>query len=135
MTIYLSCNVEAWIKNFVIEALSEEEAIKKLVSMSLAELIEKGADIDSTMKFTEIDTEVSDYDLVVSVTNIEYDLDPEIMDAAVINYLKGLLPKEKTITLKNVTDSDDLEDLVRDELYAETNYDTVSFDIKVLEKK
>jgi galactitol-specific phosphotransferase system IIB component len=135
MTVYLSCNVEAWIKNFVIEAPSEEEAIKKLVSMSLAELIEKGADIDSTMKFTEIDTEVSDYDLVVSVTNIEYDLDPEIMDAAVINYLKGLLPKEKTITLKNVTDSDDLEDLVRDELYAETNYDTVSFDIKVLEKK
>ena len=135
MVVNLNFNLEAWVKSLKIEAASREDAIKKLMGMSLSEIIEEGAVVDSNLKITDIDTEVKEYDLVVAVSNIVYDLDPEIMDTSVIEYLKGFLPTSGTMTLSGVENDDDIEDLIRDELYSETNYDVTSFDYKVLEKK
>lgn len=135
MVVNLNFNLEAWIKSLNIEADSEEDAIKKLMDMSLGEIIEEGAVVDSNLKITDIDTEVKEYDLVVAVSNIVYDLDPEIMDTSVIEYLKGFLPTSRTFTLSGVSSDDDIEDLVRDEIFSETNYDAISFDYKILEKK
>lgn len=135
MLVNLNFNLEAWIKSLNVEATSEEDAIKKLMSMTLAEIIEEGAVVDSTMKLTDIETEVHEYDLVVSVSNITYDLDPEIIDMSVIEYLKGFLPTTRTFTLTGITSDDDIEDSIRDEIFGETNYEASSFDYKVLEKK
>lgn len=135
MIVNLNFNLEAWIKSLNIEATSEEDAIKKLMSMTLAEIIEEGAVVDSAMKFTEIETEVREYDLVVSVTDITYDLDPEVMDTSVIEYLKGLLPTKRTFTLEGISSDDEIEDRIRDEIYGETDYDAADFKYDVLEKK
>lgn len=135
MTINLNFNLEAWIKSLNIEAISEEDAIKKLMSMTLAEIIAEDAVVDSAMKFTEIETEVREYDLVVSVTDITYDLDPEVMDISVIEYLKGLLPTKRTFTLEGISSDDEIEDRIRDEIYGETDYDAVDFKYNILEKK
>jgi galactitol-specific phosphotransferase system IIB component len=135
MTINLNFNLEAWIKSLNIEATSEEDAIKKLMSMTLAEIIAEDAVVDSAMKFTEIETEVREYDLVVSVTDITYDLDPEVMDISVIEYLKGLLPTKRTFTLEGISSDDEIEDRIRDEIYGETDYDAADFKYNILEKK
>lgn len=135
MIVNLNFNLEAWIKSLNIEATSEEDAIKKLMSMTFAELIEEGAVVDSAMKFTEIETEVREYDLVVSVTDITYDLDPEVMDISVIEYLKGLLPTKRTFTLEGISSDDEIEDRIRDEIYGETDYDAADFKYNILEKK
>lgn len=135
MTINLNFNLEAWVKSLNIEATSEEDAIKKLMSMTLAEIIAEDAVVDSAMKFTEIETEVREYDLVVSVTDITYDLDPEVMDISVIEYLKGLLPTKRTFTLEGISSDDEIEDRIRDEIYGETDYDAADFKYNILEKK
>lgn len=135
MTVNLNFNLEAWVKSLNIEATSEEEAIKKLMSMTLAEIIEEGAVVDSNLKITDVDTEVHEYDLVVSVSDITYDLDPEVMDTSVIEYLKGLLPTKRTFTLSGISSDDEIEDRIRDEIYGETDYDAADFKYDVIEKK
>ena len=47
MTINLNFSLEAWVKNLAINAESEEAAIEKLKSMSLADILEEDAAIDS----------------------------------------------------------------------------------------
>ena len=135
MTVNLNFNLEAWVKSLNIEAASEEEAIRKLMDMTLAEIIEEGAVVDSNLKITDVDTEVHEYDLVVSVSDITYDLDPEVMDTSVIEYLKGLLPTKRTFTLSGISSDDEIEDRIRDEIYGETDYDAADFKYDVLEKK
>ena len=135
MIINLNFNIEAWVKQLSIEADSEKDAIDKLMSMTLTEIVESDAIIDSAISVKDIDTVISEYDLVVKVSKIEYDLDPEVMDIQVIEYLKTILPTEQTITLRSVTDSDDVEDLIRDGLLSENDYDVKSFDFQILEKK
>jgi hypothetical protein len=135
MLINLNFNLEAWVKSLNIEAASEEDAIKKLMSMSLSDIIGEGAVVDSSMKFTDIETDVAEYELVVSVSNIIYDLDPEELDTSVIDYLKGILPTNRTFTLSGISSDDEIEDRIREEIYTETNYDAADFKYQVVEKK
>jgi hypothetical protein len=135
MIINVNFNIEAWVKQLTIEASSENDAIEKLMHMSLAEMIEEGAIIDSAIKISDADTSIVEYDLVVQASEIEYDLDPEIMDISVIEYLKAFLPKEQTLTLRGVTDSDDVEELIKDELLDDTNYNVKALKFQVIEKK
>ena len=55
MVVNLNFNLEAWVKSLNIEATSREDAIKKLRNMTLAEIIEEGAVVDSNLKITDID--------------------------------------------------------------------------------
>ena len=135
MTVNVDFNLNAWIKQLTIEASSEKEAIDKLMNMSLAEMIEEGAIADPAMQITDIDTSVAEYDLTVQVSEIEYDLDPEIMDISVIKYLKAFLPKEQILALRGVRVSDDVEELIKDELLNDTNYEVKSLKFQVIEKK
>ena len=135
MLINLNFNLEAWVKQLAIEAASEEEAISKLMSMTLAEIVEEAANISSDIKITEVDTEITEYTVIVQVSDIEYDLDPEILDISVIEYLKEILPKELKLTLLGVTSDDEIEDMIKDEIFGITNYDVLSMNYKVLETK
>lgn len=135
MIVNLNFNLEAWVKNLTIEAFSEDDAITKLMKMTLSDIVNEGAVIDSDLKITDIDTDISEYSLVVEVSNIQYDLDPKLMDSSVIEYLHGFLPKNLTITLEGVLNDDDVEDLIKDKIFESTNYDLLSFDYKVIEKK
>lgn len=135
MIINLNFNLGAWVKQLALEAPSEKEAITKLMGMTLAEIVEEGALIDSDLKITEIETSIAEYTAVVQVSNIEYDLDPEIMDVSVIEYLKNFLPKELTLTLSGITDTADLEDRIKDEIFLNTDYEAKSLEFQVLEMK
>jgi hypothetical protein len=135
MKIVLNFNLEAWIKHLELDASSEEDAIKKLMGMTLSDIMKEGAVVDSNMKITELETTVYEYDVVVKVSNIVYDLDPDTMDVNVIEYLKGFLPNEMTLTLTGVTDSDDIDTLISDEIFGETSYDVDTFSSQIIEKK
>lgn len=135
MIINLNFNLGAWVKQLALEAPSEKEAITKLMGMTLAEIVEEGALIDSDLKITEIETSIAEYTAIVQVSNIEYDLDPEIMDVSVIEYLKNFLPKELTLTLSGITDTVDLEDRIKDEIFLNMDYEVKSLEFQVLEMK
>ena len=135
MIINLNFNLEAWIKNLQIEASSKDEAVQKLMGMSLAEILEEGAVVDSEMKITEIDTSVEKYDATVEVTDIDYDLESEDMADSVKDYLRGRLPKELTFTIRGVTENEDLESYIEDEISYRTDYEPKSFKFQILEKK
>lgn len=135
MIIDLNFNLEAWIKRLSLEAQSEEDAVNKLMGMTLAEIMAESPDIKSDLRISDVGTEVAEFDLEVQVTDVEYDLDPEIMDISVIEYLKNFLPKEFKLTLHGVTDEDEIEDMIRDEIFSVINYDVISLNFQVLEKK
>ena len=61
MKIILNFNLEAWIKHLELEASSEEDAIKKLMGMTLSDIMNEGAVADSCMKITELETTVYEY--------------------------------------------------------------------------
>ena len=135
MTFNLNFNLEAWVKNLELDAATKEDAIRQLMGMTLADILDEGATVDPDMKITEVDATVIDYTAIVRVSEIEYDFSSEKMDPAVIDYLNNLLPKETTLTIRGVRDTDDLEELVADELEIATNYATKSFKFQVVEQK
>jgi hypothetical protein len=135
MLVKLNFNLNAWVKDLRIEAATEEDAIAQLKGMSVADIIESEATIDSEIKVSDIDTEVVEYDLVVRATDIEYDFGSRDMDPAVVEYLKALLSKELTITLKGITDDTDIETTLKDEISDIANYDVKSLKFQVIEKK
>lgn len=135
MIVNLNFNLEAWVKNLSIVAQSEEDAINKLMGMTLAEILEEDPVVDSDMKISDIETSIEAFDVIVQISEIEYDLDPEIMDLSVIEYLKNFLPSELKLTISGVAESDDLEELIQDKIYSETDYDVKSFKFRILEKR
>lgn len=135
MIVNLNFNLEAWVKNLSIVAQSEEEAINKLMGMTLAEILEEDPVVDSDMKISDIETSIEASDVIVQISEIEYDLDPEIMDLSVIEYLKNFLPSELKLTISDVAESDDLEERIQDKIYSETDYDVKSFKFRILEKR
>lgn len=135
MVVNLNFNLEAWVKSLSVTAESEEAAVDQLRSMTLADIIKSGATVDTDVKFTEIETSIESYDLDVKVTNIKWDLDPEIMDYSVIEYLKNFLPSELKLTIEEVSEDANVEDIVKDAIFYETDYDAESFDFEILKKK
>lgn len=135
MIVNLNFNIEAWIKQLSIEAASEKDAVNKLMQMTLDEIVAEGAIINSDIKITDIDTDIASYSVIAQVSEIEYDLDPEIVGVDVMEYLKNILPKSLKVVLDDVTDADEIEDLIKDAIFYETNYDTESFKFQILETK
>lgn len=135
MVVNLNFNLEAWVKSLSVTAESEEAAVDQLMSMTLADIIKSGATVDTDMKFTEIETSIESYDLVVKVSNIKWYLDPDTMDYSVIEYLKNFLPNELKLTLEEVSEDSDVEDTIKDAIFYETGYEVESFDFEIIEKK
>jgi hypothetical protein len=138
MTVDVSFAFEACVKHFQMEVESDntDKVMQKLMGMTLSEILsDESLVLDSDFKISDLEADIKDFTVIAKVSNIEYDLDPEIIDVSVIEYLKGFLPKEQTIELKCVRDDDDLEELISDHIFYETNYDTKSFEFQILEKK
>ena len=135
MLIKLNFDLSAWVKELLIEADSEQDAITKLKSMSFAEIIDEGAIVDSETEIQNISASVAAQDLTIKVSKLEYDFGTEKLDPAVIEYLKVRLPKELNFKLKGVTNNDELEDLIKDEIYDVTGYEAASLDYEIIETK
>ena len=136
MTVNLNFNLEAWIKRLQIEDVSsEEEAKEKLMSMTLSEILSDESFTASDCEITEVTTEVVDYTAVVNVNNIEYYFNNDEMDPAVIDYLKAKLPKEKTLTIDNISVDEDLEEIIKDELSLITGYEIESIIYELIERR
>ena len=135
MLVKIDFEVSAWVKELMLEANSDLDALNKVQSMTIAELIEAGAIIDSEWTISDARTEVLEQDLTVKVFNIEYDFSGKNLDPAVIAYLNARLPKERTIILSGVTAHDDIEDLLKDEIELITDYSVESLEYQILEEK
>ena len=135
MIVDLDFNLAAWVKKIQIEADSEEEAINKLMGMTIEEMVNEGATFGSDLKITEIDSFISQYDVTVEVSDIEYDFTDENIDPAVVEYLLNILPTVKTITVRGITPDDDLEEAIKDELEYITDHGVSSFKFKIIDKK
>lgn len=136
MTINLNFSLNAWIKELQIEAASEEAAIEKLKSMTLSEIInDETCFAASEVDVSDIDTEILDFDLIVEVSDVVYDFDSDSIDSKVAKYLEGILPKTFKLTLSNVKSVDEVEDMIREEIFDQTNYETADFNFKVIEKR
>ena len=57
------------------------------------------------------------------------------MDSAVIEYLNARLPHEHSIILRSVSTEDNIEELLKDEIAAITDYDVKSLEYQILEEK
>lgn len=136
MTINLNFSLNAWIKELQIEAVSEEAAIEKLKSMTLSEIINDETCVAaSEVDILDIDIEILDFDLIVEVSDVVYDFDSDSIDSKVAKYLEGILPKTFKLTLSNVKSVDEVEDMIREEIFDQTNYETADFNFKVIEKR
>lgn len=136
MTINLNFSLNAWIKELQIEAVSEEAAIEKLKSMTLSEIVnDETCFAASEVDILDIDIEILDFDLIVEVSDVVYDFDSDSIDSKVAKYLEGILPKTFKLTLSNVKSVDEVEDMIREEIFDQTNYETADFNFKVIEKR
>jgi galactitol-specific phosphotransferase system IIB component len=136
MIINFDFNLEAWVKQLQIEADSEEAAKEKLMSMTLSEILsDDSLATDSNFKISDIDSSIVEYDVIVKVTDIEYDFETEKLDPAIIEYLKARLPKEREYTINGISPSDLEEELIKDEILADTSYEAKSFKFQILAKK
>ena len=135
MLVKLNFDLSAWVKELMIEADSEQDAINKLKGMSFAEIIDEGAIVDSETEIQNISTSIASQDLTIKVSNLEYDFNTDKLDSAVIEYLKARLPKELNVNLKGVAPEDELEDIIKEEIYEVTGYDVLAMEYKILETK
>ena len=136
MIVNFNFNLEAWVKQLMIEADSVEAAKERLMSLTLQEMFdEENISVDSDMKITDIDATVFERTVVVNVTDIEYDFDHEDLEPSVAAYLANRLPKERTLTIMGVREDEDIEELIDSEIYGITGYATKSFEFQVIEEK
>ena len=112
-----------------------EQNIKNLENLQQGDFLTVNIPIIADKKITDVTSTISEYSLIVQVSNIKWNLDPEIMDINVIEYLKNFLPGELKVTLEDVTDTDDIKELISEALFLETNYDAESFDFEIIETK
>lgn len=139
MIVKVDFNLSTWVKELLIEADSEADALNKVREMTtrelITELINTEAIIDSNWDISDARTEVVERDITVKASNIEYDFTYEKLDPAVVEYLKVRLPKEMTVRISGVAPDDDIEDFVRDEILTRTNYEVDSLDYEIIEIK
>lgn len=120
MKVRFDFNLSAWIKGIEIEADSIEEAEERLYSLDVANMIEMGYVDESDI--SDIDHNVLEKNYDIRVYNIKY----------VDKDFKG--PQTLEVILEDV-DADltefELEDLIADEIYLQTDHspDDFGFDI------
>lgn len=138
----LNFNLNTWIDNFTIEAASKEEAIEKLYTMDVKDIIEEGyikesdvSDTDSIMVECTVDVEVS---------GIKWDIsedDADMVDMSV-EELKATLPTIVTLTGISVSTSDerypvsdlDIEEAIADELTYQYDFSHNGFIYKIIKQ-
>ena len=135
MLIKLNFNLSAWVKELTIEADSDLDALRKVQAMTVAELIEAGAIIDSSWDISDARTEVVEQDLTVRAFNIEYDFTRNDLNPSIIEYLKARLPVERTITLRGISAKDDIEERLKDEILLITDFDVASLEYQIIDEK
>lgn len=136
MLVNLNFKINALVDRLQIEAASEQEAIDKLMNMSLAEIVNDYSFVDGRMlKITKVNTDVVEYSLVAKVSNITYDYDRYTVASDDVEYFKQQLPSELTVTITDVAsdaDADYVEDLIKDEVFYKTNFDVKSLDFEII---
>lgn len=136
MIVNFDFNLEAWVKQLHVEADSLEAAKEKFMELALSDIYSDDSFVaDTNYKISEVTTTILEYDLVVKVTDIEYDFESEKLDPAIIEYLKARLPREREYTITGVKPTDIEEELIQDEILADTSYEAKSFNFQVITKK
>lgn len=135
MLVNLDFRLKGWIKGFILEASSEQEAVDKLMSMTLQEIIENDSiSADAEVDISDVDTTVLETTVTAEVSEIQYDLSQENMDQAVIDYLLAKLPTSMTVTVEGVKVTDDEYAAIRNELSDKTMQDIRDFKYKVINR-
>ena len=109
-TYKLDFNLSAWIQGVEIEAENEDEAVNKLMNMSVDEMLESGVIKDCD--YSNIDTDIIEADYKVRVYNIIYEDE--------YGAKKQKAPKEMVLDIHWLKD-DDLTDLIEEEIVFKTD--------------
>lgn len=132
MIVKFDMNIESRI-GLSIEADSVEEAIEKVKSMSLSELVESEDFWEKDVYCSDIDTEVYECDVTYAVTDITYENDEDEEDViAHATRAKAIaeLPTSVTVTCRGVRENDDVEFLISDEIWSIVGEEPKTFNYK-----
>ena len=110
-TYKLDFNLSAWIQNVEIEAENKEEAINKLMNMSVEEMLENEGVVED-YNLSDIDIDIIEADYKVKVFNIVYKDEEEAKEEKA--------PKEMVLNIHWIKD-DDLTDLIEEEIVFKTD--------------
>ena len=110
-TYKLDFNLSAWIQNVEIEAENKEEAINKLMNMSVEEMLENEGVVED-YNLSDIDIDIIEADYKVKVFNIVYKDEEEAKEEKA--------PKEMVLDIHWIKD-DDLTDLIEEEIVFKTD--------------
>ena len=130
MKVVFNFNLSAWIKGVEVDATSYEDALSKLHQMTFDELLETGFSKDFTIE--DVEGDITERTVKAKAYDIEYDIeeddyfDPE-------EYIKVLnsLPISLVVNL-TVEPGDDVEGLIADELFYETDRPVKDFKFMIL---
>lgn len=126
-------NLSAWVTNLEVEANNSKEAMEKLLNMSIEDILEEGCIKD--YEVNDIDSELIDAEYIISLKDIEYDIDE--FDAkeenTTIEKLKESLPKTLIIKTQWAL-NDNIEDLIESEVLYLTKYSPLTYKYKILNK-
>lgn len=136
MKVVFDLNVEAWLQGVVVEDVnSEEEALDKLKQMTLEDMLEYG--FIKQMEISDVDSEISEYNIKAKVTDIEYDITDEDLEYSGMSKEEFIASKPREmviITEYGIEDEADEESVISDIISDETDLLVDSFRYEVLER-
>jgi len=142
MKVKFNFNFEAWLDGVEVEADSYDEAVNKLNGMSMEEMLESGyikqsevTQVDGTVVERTVRAEA--YNISYDVTEYDVDVTDEDTDEDVerkINDVLSTLPDKVTVEV-DVSDDDDLEEAIADEITNKTDWLVKDFKFRIIEEK
>lgn len=132
MKVKFNFNLNAWICDVETEGKSYEEALENLYKMSFEELVEAGYCRESSI--SDIDGVIVEKTVRVKAYDIDYNIEEEDYDSPE-DYVKIInsLPDELVLEIL-LEPSDDLEEMVADEITYKTGWLVNQFNYTVLEE-
>jgi hypothetical protein len=124
--------LQAWITNLEIEASNEEEALNTLYKMDMDEIINKGYVKEIETSDEDLELVAAGYEILVEVEEWGSDYLDMDDEEAVAKFEK--LPRQFTINLDEVYETDLLETAIEDEIESNYFYIPENYTYKIIKK-
>lgn len=124
--------LQAWITNLEIEAANKEEALNTLYKMDIDEIIKNGYVKEIETSDEDLELIAAGYEILVEVEEWGSDYLDMDDDEAVARFEK--LPRQFTITIDEVYETDSLESAIEDEIEYNYFYIPENYTYKIIKK-
>ena len=124
--------LQAWITNLEIEAANKEEALNTLYKMDIDEIIKNGYVKEIETSDEDLELNAAGFEILVEVEEWGSDYLDMDDDEAVARFEK--LPRQFTITIDEVYETDSLESAIEDEIEYNYFYIPENYTYKIIKK-